>query len=48
MKADKPLLHPCDNMVFESPLDDLMEKVGRDHFVYVSFREMCRECLDML
>ncbi len=37
---NKPLLHPHNDMVFESPLNDLMEKVECDHFVYVSFREM--------
>ena len=37
---DKPLLHPRNDMVLESPLNDLVEKVGRDHFIYVSSREM--------
>jgi hypothetical protein len=37
---EKPLLHPHNDMVFESPLNDLMKKVRCYHFVYVSSREM--------
>jgi hypothetical protein len=43
VNMDKPLLYPCDDMVFEGSLNDLMKEVGREHFVYVGSREMCRE-----
>jgi len=45
---EKPLLHPHNDMVFESPLNDLMKEVRCDHFIYISSREMHCEWLEML
>lgn len=39
------IVHPRDQMVFEGPLDDLVQEITRDQLVDVSARKMRRKGL---
>ena len=41
MGLHKPPLNPVDNMIFKRPFNNLVEKIGEQHFVDVSSGEMC-------
>ena len=41
MGLHKPLLNPVNNMIFKHLFNNLVEKIGQQHFVDVSSGEMC-------
>lgn len=48
MLQDKVLSDPCDKVILEGSLDQLMEKVPRKKLVDVCSRKVVREWLDYL
>jgi hypothetical protein len=45
MSNDEVLLKPCDEMIFECPLDDLVEKIGRQQLMDVGIWKVVCERL---
>ena len=48
MCALEEILNPGDEVVLECTLDDLVEKVGGEEFIYVGAWKVCREGLVQL
>ncbi len=45
MGENEVLFDPGDNVIFESPFDDLMQKIRREKFVDVRTGKICSERL---
>lgn len=48
MLVAQVVINPCDKVIFECPLDQLMKKVGCDELVNVGSWKVIRERLDVV